>query len=247
MEFNNKNIAWCPGCGNFHILNALKQALEKAGYTKQETVLVSGIGQAAKTPQYLDTNYFNGLHGRAIPAAAGIKTFNKELKVIVTSGDGDIYGEGGNHFIHAIRRNHDITVIVFNNMIYGLTKGQISPTSKSNFAGKMQVHKNQDEPFNPVASAIVQNIPFAARAFASDIEQTRDIIYEALMHKGFALVDVLTQCVSFNKVNTYQWFKENTYYLEDHDPADKLLAIKREFEDEKMPLGVIFKTDRPVF
>jgi 2-oxoglutarate ferredoxin oxidoreductase subunit beta len=248
MEFSNenKNIAWCPGCGNYGILNALKQALEMTGYTNRETVIVSGIGQAAKAPQYINANGFSGLHGRALPAATGIKLSNKDLKVIVTSGDGDIYGEGGNHFLHAIRRNPDITVIVFNNMIYGLTKGQASPTSQPNFTGKMQTHKNENEPFNPIAVAIAQNISFAARAFTQDMEKTRDIMLEAINHKGFALVDVLTQCVSFNKVNTYQWFRDNTYYVENHDPYDRSRAIALEFESEKFPLGVIFKQDKPV-
>lgn len=248
MKFDNdnKDIAWCPGCGNFGILNALKQALEITGYTNQETMIVAGIGQAAKAAQYINANSFTGLHGRALPAATGIKLSNKELKVIVTSGDGDIYGEGGNHFLHAIRRNPDITVIVFNNMIYGLTKGQASPTSQSNFIGKMQPHKNENEPFNPIAVAIAQNISFAARAFTQDVEKTRDIMLEAIEHKGFALVDVLTPCVSFNKANTYQWFKENTYYIENHDPYDRGAAIRLEFESEKFPLGVIFKQDKTV-
>ena len=249
MKFDNdnKDIAWCPGCGHFAILNALKKALEKTGYTNQETVLVSGIGQAAKAPQYINANYFNGLHGRAIPAATGIKASNKDLKVIVASGDGDIYGEGGNHFIHAIRRNPDITVVVFNNMVYGLTKGQASPTTELEFVTKTQPHGNQNEPFNPIAVSITQNISFAARAFAGDIEQTAEMIFQAITHKGFSLVDVLSPCVSFNKINTYGWFKQNTFYMENHDSSDKILALKTELENDKMPLGIFFKTDKVTF
>jgi 2-oxoglutarate ferredoxin oxidoreductase subunit beta len=237
MKFDNNNPpAWCPGCGNFAILSALKKALEEMNWQNRDTVLVSGIGQASKTPQYVSANYFNGLHGRAIPAACGVKAANKNLNVVVTAGDGDTYGEGANHLLHAIRRNHDITVFVYNNMVYGLTKGQPSPTSKT-----------AHEPFSPVAVAVAQNISFVARAFCKNIEQTKEIMKQALSHKGFALVDILTPCVTFNKVNTYKWLEDNSYELEGHDSANRLLALDVELKSGKMPLGVIFKQDRPTF
>lgn len=247
MKFDNgnKNVAWCPGCGNYLVLQALKAALEELNFTPQNTVLVSGIGQAAKLPQYVNANYFNGLHGRAIPVATGIKAANKELQVIVISGDGDIYGEGGNHFIHAIRKNSDITVMVCNNMVYGLTKGQASPTSSAGYITKMQPYGVKDEPFNPIATSIAGNIPFVARAFCQDIEQTKELMKQAILHKGFSLLDIFQPCVTFNKVNTYQWFKQNTYYMDEE--FDKLRGFEKSIELEKLPLGIFFKTDRPTF
>lgn len=247
MKFDNENtnIAWCPGCGDFLILKALKSALEELNFTPQNTVLVSGIGQAAKMPQYINSNYFNGLHGRAIPNALGIKAANKELNVIVISGDGDIYGEGGNHFIHAIRKNPDITLMVCNNMVYGLTKGQASPTSSSDYVTKMQPQGVQDEAFNPISIAIAQNISFVARAFCQDIEQTKELMKQAISHKGFSLLDIFQPCVTFNKMNTYQWFKQKTYYMEGE--FDRLKAFEKSLESEKLPLGVFYKTDRPTY
>lgn len=245
MNFDkeNENNAWCPGCGNFPILWALKTALTELNFSNQEVVLVSGIGQAGKMPQYIAANYFNGLHGRAIPPARGIKLANNDLKVIVTSGDGDVYGEGGNHFLSAIRENSDITVLVSNNMVYGLTKGQASPTAQVGYVTKMQPHGKTSEPFNPIAVAIAENASFVARALCQDVEKTKDIIIKAIQHKGFSLVDILQACVTFNKVNTYMWFKENSYYLEpDYDTKNRVEAFKKSLE-EKFALGVIYERD----
>lgn len=247
MKFDspNPNIAWCPGCGNHLILKALKQALEELNFTPQNTVLVSGIGQAAKLPQYINANYFNGLHGRAIPVATGIKAANKELNVILISGDGDIYGEGGNHFIHAIRKNTDITVMVCDNMVYGLTKGQASPTSSADFKTKMQPDGVKDTPFNPISTAIAGDIAFVGRAFCQDIEQTKELMKQAITHKGFSLLDIFQPCVTFNKINTFPWFRENTYYLEGE--FDRLHAFEKSIQMDKLPLGVFYKTDKPTF
>lgn len=250
MKFDNENtdVAWCPGCGNFFIQKALKMALEELGYSNTETVLVSGIGQAAKMPQYIKANYFNGLHGRAIPAATGIKISNKNLKVIVTSGDGDIYGEGGNHFIHAIRRNPDITVLVSNNMVYGLTKGQASPTTQLGFVTKTQPKGNENEPFNPIAVAVAENISFVARSFCQDVEYTKNLLIQAISHKGFSLVDIFQPCPTFNKINTYRWFKENTYYLgEDYPTNDRMLAFEKAINTEKYALGIFYKQEKTTF
>ncbi len=249
FDMDNIDIAWCPGCGNFGILKALKSALAEADIRPEELVIVSGIGQAAKIPHYLKTNIFNGLHGRALPPATAIKAINPGLTVIAESGDGDMYGEGGNHFIHAIRRNPDITNIVHNNMVYGLTKGQASPTSMSGFVTPVQVNGTYAEPFNPVAVAIALDASFVARAFAGDYEQTRDIIKQAIAHKGYSIVDILQPCVTFNKVNTYKWFKERTYYLEErHDPLNRADAFKRAIEKDKLPLGVFYiSSDKPGF
>lgn len=241
--FNKKNIdiAWCPGCGNFGILNVLKETLAELDIKPQNLVIVSGIGQAAKAPQYIHANMFNGLHGRALPPATAIKAVNPELTVIAESGDGDMYGEGGNHFIHTIRRNPDITNIVHNNMVYGLTKGQASPTSQRSFKTPVQVTGVSSEPFNPIAVAISLNASFVARTFIGDPEHTKEILKQAILHKGYALVDILQPCVTFNKTNTYQWFKEHTYRLEESfDPGDRVEAFKRAVESNKLPLGIFY-------
>ncbi|HOD71492.1 MAG TPA: thiamine pyrophosphate-dependent enzyme [Deltaproteobacteria bacterium] len=235
------DIAWCPGCGNFRILKSVKDALEELELDPRIVVFVSGIGQAAKTPQYMDVHYFNGLHGRTLPAATAIKASNRGLTVIAESGDGDMYGEGGNHFMHAIRRNPDITNIVHNNMVYALTKGQASPTTRQGFVTPVQTQGVTEEPFNPIAVAIALDASFVARAFAGDARQTTDIIKKAVTHKGYALVDIFQPCVTYNKVNTYAWFKENTYYLDDtHDPSDREAAFRKATEPGRFPLGVIY-------
>src|SRR3990167_5092924 len=166
---NKPDIAWCPGCGNFQILRAMKLALEDLNISPQQAVVVSGIGQAAKTPQYFNVNMFNGLHGRALPVATGIKLANPELVVIAEGGDGDMYGEGGNHFLHAIRRNPNLTHIVHNNMVYGLTKGQASPTSPRGMVTPVQVNGVYLEPFNPISTAIALDCSFVARANCGDL------------------------------------------------------------------------------
>ncbi len=241
FDMGDIDIAWCPGCGNFGILNTLKKALSELGIEPTNLVLVSGIGQAAKIPHYFKTNFFNGLHGRALPAATAIKAANPNLTVISESGDGDMYGEGGNHFIHTIRRNPNITNIVHNNMVYGLTKGQASPTSQLGFKTPVQVNGVFLEPFNPIAVAIALDAGFVARAFAGDMEKTKEILKKAVTHKGYALVDIFQPCVSFNKLNTFQWFKDHTYYLKDsHKVGDRNQAFKKAMETDKLPLGVFY-------
>jgi 2-oxoglutarate ferredoxin oxidoreductase subunit beta len=240
FDMGDIDIAWCPGCGNFPILETLKQALAELQIEPSNLVVVSGIGQAAKIPHYFRTNVFNGLHGRALPPATAIKAANPALTVIAESGDGDMYGEGGNHFLHTIRRNPNITNIVHNNMVYGLTKGQASPTSQIGFKTPVQVNGVFLQPFNPMAVAIALDAGFVARAFAGDNKQTKEILKKALTHKGYALVDIFQPCVSFNKHNTYKWFKEHTYYLENHDASDRNQAFQKAMETEKLPLGIFY-------
>ncbi len=237
---------WCPGCGNFPILQTLKKVLQNMEMAPKDITLVSGIGQAAKLPQYIKCNYFNGLHGRALAVATGIKATNPTQTVIVTSGDGDIYGEGGDHFIHTIRRNPNITVLVHDNMIYGLTKGQASPTSQKGLITPVQPQGVFDEPVNPIALAIALDAPFVARANAGDPKQTQEIIAKAIAHKGFSLVDIFQPCVVFNKTNTYEWFKEHTYYMEEneYDIADRSQAFTKALQEDPFPLGVIYAHDR---
>jgi 2-oxoglutarate/2-oxoacid ferredoxin oxidoreductase subunit beta len=241
FDIGEIDIAWCPGCGDYGILNVLKRALAELDIAPENLVMVSGIGQAAKIPHYFRTHFFNGLHGRALPPATAIKAANPSRTVIAESGDGDMYGEGGNHFVHTIRRNPNITNIVHNNMVYGLTKGQASPTSQLGFKTPVQVAGVFLEPFNPLAVAIALDAGFVARAFAGDAERTKEILKKAITHKGYALVDIFQPCVTFNKINTWQWFKEHTYYLEaSHDPHDRIAAFKRAVEADKLPLGVFY-------
>lgn len=235
------DIAWCPGCGNYGIRKALLAALQELGLTREKVVMVSGIGQAAKMPQYINAHFFNGLHGRALPPATAIKACNPELTVIVESGDGDMYGEGGNHFLHATRRNPDITLFVHDNMIYGLTKGQASPTSRIGMATPVQVGGVFEKPLNPMALAVSLDVPFVARASASDIDGTKEIMKQAILHRGFSLVDIFQPCVSFNKVNSFKWFRDNSYDLgDDYDPSDRVAAFRKALEEEPFPLGIIY-------
>ncbi len=249
FNMDDADVAWCPGCGDFFILQTLKEALAELEIKPENLVMVSGIGQAGKLPHYLKCNLFNSLHGRSLSPAVAIKAVNPELTVIDVSGDGCMYGEGGNHFIHNIRRNPDITNIVHNNMVYGLTKGQASPTSRTKLKTALQVEGVFLEPFNPISIAIALKASFVARTFCKDVDETREILKKAIKHKGYALVDIFQPCVTFNKVNTYQWFEENTYYLEDsHDPYDINQAFKRSMETDKFPLGIFYiNQDRNTF
>lgn len=240
-DFENK---WCPGCGNFMILDAMKEALAGLDLPPEQVLLVSGIGQAAKTPHFMKCNFFHGLHGRALPVATGAKLANHELTVLVNSGDGDCYGEGGNHFLSAIRRNIDLTLIVHNNKVYGLTKGQASPTSDPGFTTKIQRGGVISGSFPPLAVALSMGAGFVARGFSGSRENLNRILQRAIRHKGFSLVDVLQPCVSFNHVNTFAWYKKRVKDLldADYDPTDWELAMKtaRQWGDE-IPIGVLFE------
>lgn len=248
-DYGTYETAWCPGCGNFSILEAMKQALTASRLEPHQALFVSGIGQAAKAPHYLNANVFNGLHGRSLPVATGAKLANPRLTVIVESGDGCNYGEGGNHFLAAIRRNIDLTLLVHNNQVYGLTKGQASPTSEEGFVTKVQPGGVASSPFNPVAVAVAMHAGFVARAFAGLPDHLSDLIRQAIAHPGFSLIDVLQPCVSFNKVNTFAWYKKRCYWLSpDYDPTDWGAAIKVAGQwGEQIPLGVIYRNDRPPF
>ncbi|GAX61658.1 pyruvate:ferredoxin oxidoreductase and related 2-oxoacid:ferredoxin oxidoreductases, beta subunit [Candidatus Scalindua japonica] len=241
--------AWCPGCGDYSILSSVESALVNLKKKPHEVLIVSGIGQAAKLPHYINTNGFDGLHGRALPAAFGAKVANHKLMVLVTSGDGDIYGEGGNHFIHAIRRNIDITLIVHNNQVYGLTKGQASPTSDLGMVTKTQPDGVITTPFNPLTMAITLDAVFVARSFSKEVEFTTKLIEEGVKTPGFSLIDVLQPCVSFNHINTYKWYSDKVYKLDNsYNPTDKLKAYKKSTEwGNKIPIGVIYKNPRKTY
>ena len=248
-DFGSHETAWCPGCGNFQLLEGVKNGLAAAGIAPREVLFVSGIGQAAKAPHYLDVNVFDGLHGRALPAATGAKLADPRLEVIVESGDGCCYGEGGNHFLAAIRRNIGITMIVHDNQIYGLTKGQASPTSAEGLVTKAQPGGVTSERFDPLSIAIAMHANFVARSFSGMPDHLARTVAEAVRHPGFALVDVLQPCVSFNRVNTFAWYKKRVYELGgDHDTSDREAAAARAREwGDRIPVGVFFRGDRAPF
>ncbi|MDI3482249.1 MAG: 2-oxoglutarate/2-oxoacid ferredoxin oxidoreductase subunit beta [Candidatus Methanomethylophilaceae archaeon] len=255
MQYNQKDYemphakAWCPGCGNFGLFRSLREALAELEIPPQHLVMVSGIGQAAKLPQYTHAHMFNTLHGRALPAAMAIKAVNPEMTVIVNSGDGCIYGEGGNHFLAQIQRNSDIVNIVHNNMVYGLTKGQASPTSLKGMKTKVHPEGVFNEPFNPLAVAIAMGATFVARVYQGNREQTKNVFKEAIQHRGYSLVDCFVECVAMNKVNTTEWYREHTYKLEEsHNIHDRTEAFKRSIEVDPYPTGIFYKEEgKPVF
>ncbi len=248
-EFGNYETAWCPGCGNFSILKAVKKALTDSELRPHEVLFVSGIGQAAKTPHYLNANVFNGLHGRSLPVATGAKLANPDLNVIVESGDGCNYGEGGNHFLAAIRRNINVTLLVHNNQVYGLTKGQASPTSSEGFVTKAQPDGTMSSPFNPVAVAVAMKAGFVARGFSGMIDHLSGLIQQGISHRGLAIIDILMPCVSFNKVNTLSWYKERCEPLpSSYDATDWTKAMGTAYEwGDRIPVGIIYKNNRPSF
>lgn len=248
-DYKGQKPAWCPGCGNFAILKIMKDALIDLGIEPHQFTVVSGIGQAGKLPHYLKCNTFNGLHGRTLPVATGLKLANHPHLVLAVAGDGDCYGEGGNHLLHAIRRNINVKLLVHNNLVYGLTKGQASPTTPAGTVTKTQPFGNPSEPLNPLALAIALDCGFVARAFAGaqGLPVLREIMKEAIKHEGFALVDILQNCVSFNKVNTFHWYKDRAYQLEkDYDPTDRVEAFRRSLEwGDKIPTGIFYRKQRP--
>jgi len=243
-----RETAWCPGCGNFAIRDSLARAIVRLELAPDQVLICSGIGQAAKMPHYLRVNGFNGLHGRALPPAIGARAANHRLRTVVVSGDGCTYGEGGNHLLHTIRRNPDITHIVHNNQIYGLTKGQASPTSELGMLTKVQTGGVVAEPLNPLALALVMGAGFVARCYAGQPEHLADVIAEAIKFPGYALIDVLQPCPSFNKLNTYAWYKERVSLVEDNDRTDwdQALTLARTWGEE-IPLGVFYAVPRPTW
>ncbi len=246
-DYKGLTPAWCPGCGNFAILKIFKETMVELGIEPHRLTVVSGIGQAPKLPHYIKCNTFNGLHGRTLPVATGIRLTNHEMHVIAVAGDGDCYGEGGNHLIHAMRRNINVKLFVHDNQIYGLTKGQASPTSMEGMQTKTQPFGVLSEQLNPMAMAVALDCSFVARSFAGDGEHLKGMMKEAINHKGFALLDILQPCVTFNKINTYEWYRQRVYHLRtEYNPEDRVEAFKMALEwGEKIPIGIIYKNNRP--
>ncbi len=243
-----KKNTWCPGCGNFGILMGFKNALVQLGLERDQVVLVSGIGCHGKMVNYVNVNGFHGIHGRVLPLATGIKLANPSLTVIGFAGDADQYDEGWGHFAHTIRRNIDMTLIVHNNMVLGLTTGQATSTSQEDFKTKSTPFGVIPPMLNPVAHALVSNGTFVARGFAGDVKHLTGLIVEALSHRGFAFLDVFQPCVTFNYLNTYDWFRQRVYKLEeeDHDATDKEKALEKALEwGERIPIGIFYKGERP--
>ncbi len=242
---------WCPGCGNFGLWGALKKTLAEIDIPREQIMAVYGIGCSGNGFNFTKINAFHGLHGRALPVAEGLKLANHQLTVIALGGDGDGYGEGGNHFLHACRANHDIAYFVHNNQTYGLTTGQTSPTSEKGIKSKSNPAGGIDEPINPVALAITAGATFVARGFTGDINHLSEMMKAAILHKGFALLDILQPCFTFNKHNTYQYFRQRIYKLKNHNPTDIQSAINLAWQwekEDKIPLGIIYqRTDKSAF
>jgi 2-oxoglutarate ferredoxin oxidoreductase subunit beta len=238
---------WCPGCGDFGVLSALKQAMAELGKVPKDVAFVSGIGCSGKISGYLHSYAFHGVHGRALPVATAVKLANKDLTVIAAGGDGDGYAIGAGHFLHAVRRNPDITYIVMDNQTYGLTKGQSSPTSAAGYVTGTSPGGNPDAPINGLGVALAAGGTFLARGFSAHPKILVDLIKQAVNHKGFSLVEVMSPCVTFNKINTYAWFKENTYYVTDdaeYDAHNRNKAFEVLNTTGKMPLGVLYREQR---
>lgn len=245
-----KKNTWCPRCGNFGILMGFKKALIQLGLERNQVVLVSGIGCHGKMVNYVNTNAFHGIHGRVVPLATGLKLANPNLTVVGFAGDADCYDEGWGHFSHAIRRNIDITLIVHNNMVLGLTTGQTTATSQKGFRSKSTPFGSIPSALNPIAHALVSNGTFVARGYSGDVIHLTGLIVEAIKHRGFAFIDVLQPCVTFNYLNTYDWYKERVYKLEEggHDYTDRQRALEKSFEwGDRIPIGIFFKKEQPVY
>jgi 2-oxoglutarate ferredoxin oxidoreductase subunit beta len=249
QDYTGQVPAWCPGCGNFPILKTFKDTMVELGLEPHQIIVVSGIGQAAKLPHYTRCNTFNGLHGRTLPVATAIRLANNTMPVIVTTGDGDCYGEGGNHLMSAIRKNINIKLFVHDNQIYALTKGQPSPTTSEGTIAKKAPLGVLSEQFNPMAFAVALGCSFAARSFAGDAVHLKEMMKQAMNHKGFALLDILQPCVTFNRVNTYEWYRQRVYPVgPDHDPGDRAAAFVKALEwGDKIPIGVVYRNPRRTY
>lgn len=241
---------WCPGCGDYGVLRSVQAAAASQGIRPENLFIVSGIGCSSNLPGFIHAYGVHSLHGRAVPVATGAHLANTDLKVVITGGDGDGYGIGIGHLIHAMRRNLDLTYIVMDNQIYGLTTGQTSPTTTKGHRTKSTPSGNAETPLNPLALAIATGATYVARGFSGEAKQLSELIAGGLNHRGFALIDVFSPCVTYNKVNTYAWFKERVYKLEDTnwDPSDAGQALNKAFEwGDKIPIGLLYKDERPIY
>jgi len=250
QDFSGYNPTWCLGCGDWGIGVAIKQALIQLGLSPSTVAAVFGIGCSGNMNDFLNAYAIHALHGRAIPNAIGIKIANHQLPVLAIVGDGDCYGEGGNHLIHACRGNHDITVIVHDNGVYGLTTGQVSPTAQKGFKSKSTPSGILETPINPLALALTSGATFVAQSFAGDALHSIAMIKAGIEHKGFSIINILQPCVTFNKINTYQYYLQRVYKLsDDYQKNHFKIAVEKSLEmnEEKFPLGVIYQIEKPSF
>jgi 2-oxoglutarate/2-oxoacid ferredoxin oxidoreductase subunit beta len=237
---------WCPGCGDFGVLAALKQAIAELGLRPHEVMTISGIGCSSNLPGYINTYGMHTLHGRSLAVATGAALANHEMKVVVTGGDGDGYGIGGNHFLHTMRRNVDLTYIVMDNQVYGLTTGQTSPTSVKGMKTKSAPLGSVENPINPISLAIAAGATYVARGYTGQVKHLVELIKGGITHKGFALIDAFSPCVTFNHENSHDFFKQRTYKLEErgHNPTDFHAAMERGYEwGEAIPIGLFWKRE----
>jgi 2-oxoglutarate ferredoxin oxidoreductase subunit beta len=241
---NNVKPNWCPGCGDFSVLAAMQRAFANLGLEPHDVAIVSGIGCSGRISGYINAYGFHGVHGRALPIAQGLKLANRDLTVIAAGGDGDGFAIGMAHTIHAIRRNVDITYIVMDNQVYGLTKGQTSPRSEMGFKTKSTPHGSIEAAISPMEMALTVGAGFVAQAVSSDLKQLTRIIEEGIKHKGFSMINVFSPCVTYNKVNTYDWFKENLVNLDempDYDPASREMAMQKLMKHKGLVTGIIYQ------
>lgn len=241
---NNVKPNWCPGCGDFSVQAAIQRAAANVGLTPESLAVVSGIGCSGRISGYINAYGFHGIHGRSLPIAQGLKMANRELTVIAAGGDGDGFAIGMGHTVHAIRRNIDITYIVMDNQIYGLTKGQTSPRSALGFKTKSTPGGSIESSLSPLEVALSAGATFVAQSFSSELKQLTALIEAGIRHKGFSLINVYSPCVTFNKVNTYDWFKENLVNLdqeEGYDPGNRIQAMTRIMETGGLLTGLIYQ------
>lgn len=240
---------WCPGCGDFGILIALKGALAKLNIPPEETVVVSGVGCGSKLPHFIKTYGFEGLHGRSLPPATGIHLANNRLTVVAVGGDGDGYGIGMAHFVHTMRRNVDLTYIVQDNEIYGLTTGQTSPTTRKGTKTKSTPNGAIDQEVNPILISLAAGATFVARGFSGDIPHLTGLIAQGIEHRGISHIDVFQPCVTWRKDLPYDLYQKKTYKLQDegHDVTDYHSAVARARETERWPIGVFYNVTRPAY
>lgn len=250
QDFTGYTPTWCPGCGDWGIGVAVKSAFVQLGFDPSSIAVVFGIGCSGNMNDFVNAYGFHALHGRGIPNAIGIKLANNKIPVIAIVGDGDCYGEGGNHFLHACRGNHNITVVVHDNGVYGLTTGQVAPTAQKGFKSKSTPSGIIEIPINPLTFALTSGATFVAQAFAGDTNYVIDILKKGINHKGFSLVNILQPCVTFNKINTYQYYMQKSYKLPAEyksDNFDSAVRTAMEMNVEKFPLGIIYDVSRPTF
>ena len=250
QDFTGCKPTWCPGCGNWGIGMGIKMALSELGHSPSSTMISFGIGCSGNMNDFLNAYAMHGLHGRAIATAIGMKLANHTMPVLAVVGDGDCYGEGGNHFLHACRGNHDVKVIIHDNNVYGLTTGQVSPMAEKGQKSKSTPQGIIETPLDPLALAITQGASFVAQTFAGDTKHMVETIKLALQHTGFSVVNVLQPCVTFNKKNTYQYYMQHIYKLDaSHDKSDKMKALQVAFgvQEERFALGVLYETDREAY